>query len=297
MKLYFEDFSFDLMTPAMIGGAEVTPVALLFRNDRAGPRSPDQASGSKPEMRVASIRGHVRWWHRFAGLQPPFHAVWGQTEPTASASRVALSVVPRLEFDHKPTRMLPHAGLDCTTSPPSWAKAESHRRGIAASEKFTIRVTRLVGCGEREWKAAVNAVKIWLLLGGIGVRSSRAAGSVWPNGDWVPRDCVGLKAALAELGFRNAVAMPDLGLLDDQRVAHERNEALRCRLAASDTVSGSPEYFGSIKPRRPSPLKMKVALLGDRPVLLITGLDSEEMAAARAELKGHPLGDVPWHTI
>jgi hypothetical protein len=92
--------------------------------------------------------------------------------------------------------------------------------------------------------------------------------------------------------------MVDSAILADERMKYEKNEALRLRHAASDTVGGSPQFFGDIRPtRKPSPLKMKVAILGGSPVLLLTGLSAADMSSAQGKLKGHPLGDVPWITI
>jgi hypothetical protein len=103
---------------------------------------------------------------------------------------------------------------------------------------------------------------------------------------------------LAALGYKHIVQQVDSAILSDKRMNYENNQALRLRHAASDTVGGSSQYFGDIKPtRKPSPLKMKVAILSGSSVLLLTGLSAADMTAAHGKLRGHPLGDVAWNAV
>lgn len=255
MKLPSIEFPFTLLTPAMIGGAE----------GRAAPA----------EMRVASIRGQVRWWHRKAGLLPNCNQVWGQTEPSVVASKVSLTLAPSTSPSHKDVAILPH-------------KESGFRDSILPPHRQSLILRRLVGCQQGEWEAAQKAVKLWLLLGGLGLRVNRAAGSVWPEGDCCPTNEAELKQMLAALGYRHEVRLADTSL---GATPHE------LRKAASDTVSVA-RYFGSISPRTPSPLKMKVIRLGKNYRLLLTGLDAAGMTAARSALgTGKPLGSAAWHIL
>lgn len=240
MQLQTADFTFTLLTPCFSGTA-------LGKQD-------DQA-----EMRIPPIRGHVRFWHRALFGPADCNRVWGSTNGNEGhGSRVALRFVGPVSTKHanpKPT-ILPH-------------KPEPGQRGprpaIAAGETFTLRLQRLVGCTADDWDHAQRAVKLWLLLGCLGLRSNRAAGSVWPEGDWVPSDANSLKATLTTLGLSNwSVAL--IGLGADKREAELRK-------TASDTSKGdnrsiSQQVFGSSDPRSPSPTKFKVVRFGDALCLL-----------------------------
>ena len=262
-------FDVEFLTPCFSGTAE------------------GNAPGTPSVLRVPPIRGHIRMWHITLFGASDANAVWGSTAGTGCGSKVAaaLTAVPMPSTEK--ASILPHKG-----------SRGGSRAVLPAGSSARIVLTRLPGCTAEEWDHAEKAARLWLLLGTLGLRANRAAGSVWPAGDWVPKDVPGLKAALAALGCKQVVQMADPSLVKDPRLAHEEKDTMRCREAASDTVGGSPQFFGDIRPsRKPSPLKMKVARLGGTAVVLLTGLDAASMTAARARLKGHPLGDVAWHSI
>ena len=273
MKLQSIEYRFILLTPAMVGGA--------------GGKS------GYAEMRIASIRGQVRWWHRAAGLSPGFNQVWGQTDGSIIASRVSLALAAGARPAHGGAPILPH---DLKKSGPP-------RDALNASEIFTVTLRRLVGCSPDHWLAAQRAVKLWLLLGCIGLRANRAAGSVWPLDDylpesdrWVPADEQSLRGTIRGFGYSKIVQLADPSILGHGSLKDEPTHALKLRHAASDTVSDS-QYFGSIKPqRKPSPLKMKVIRLGAEHRLLLTGLaSSADFIGARSALgTGKPLGNAAW---
>jgi hypothetical protein len=266
MRLSAIEFPFTLLTPAMIGGAE----------GKAG----------TAEMRIASIRGQIRWWHRKAVLHPACPHVWGETEPSVIASKVSLTLLPSRVSSRREVAILPH-------------KHGGTRDALLPPSPHSLMLRRLAGCQPGEWEAAQNAVKVWLLLGGIGLRVNRAAGSVWPVGDWVPQDAANLRTELTRLRFPPSapLALADNSILSHPKLVEEKTDALKLRHAASDTVS-VPRYFGGISPRVASPLKMKVIRLGEDYRLLLTGLDAAGMNAARCALgTGKPLGSVSWHTI
>jgi len=271
MKLKTEDYRFSLLTPAMIGGA------LLGK-------------GSNAEMRVASIRGQVRAWHRRAGLVPSPEVVWGKTDGGTLASKVGLSLLPGPQPTQTDAVILPHKG-------------GTTRKAIPMGESFTLRLTRLVDCGNSHWETAKKAVKLWLLLGGLGLRVNRAAGSVWPldspgEEPWVPADEAGLKSLLLSLGYDKPVGLADAAILRHRDLAREPSDALKLRRAASDTVSDR-KYFGGIDPRKLSPLKMKVVRFGGHDYrILLTGLSASDLIGARASLgASKALGSVEWRCL
>ena len=295
MNLPTRDFPFLLLTPALVGGAEVKPGTLEGRADpnRSAPRRVNPQSGSLPEMRAASIRGQVRWWHRFAHVSPHSNEVWGRSEPApAIASRIGLEILPRPPFSHAPVRTLPHTEEFDRENPKNpWAKVESFRRGIHEGESFTLRLTRLPSCDDRAWQAAERAVKLWLLLGGIGLRSNRATGSVWPQDPaWTPVDEAALAAELTRLGYQRPVS------LADARLGGGSPDELR--KAASDTVDNE-NFLGGARAgrRKPSPVKMKVIQLGGTYRLLLTAPKPATLEGAQAVLSAKPLGRVPWKVV
>ena len=259
MILPTEKYSFKLLTACFCGGAD----------NQSGPA----------EMRAPSIRGQVRAWHREISGAETVNRIWGSTDGEGGASRVALvwdaSILPR-EAQPKP-HILPH-------------KNQGPRPALAAGQSFTLTLQRLIGCSTDDWVGAQNAVKVWLLIGCLGLRANRAAGSVWPVGDWVPQTSEKLGETLRALGFRWPLQLVDTP-------AGTKAEELR-RLA-SDTVKGNPRLFGEIKPRRePSPTKFKVIELAGQHRLLVTGPPTVNLTAARSALAGpNKAGRFSWNPL
>lgn len=264
LELTHAVFPFELLTPCLCGGAENEPPMPQGRQplpDR--PRPPLPGTGSLAELRIASIRGQVREWHRNADLQPPSNEVWGVA---TNASRVSLALQQEHTATGKvPARILPHAGKDTFGSRNPWAKAESHRNALSAGQQFTLVLTRFPACSRDQWVAAQNAVKVWLLVGCLGVRANRAAGSVWPlpSEEWPkpPSTRDELKGELKSLGFSWAVSLAGEAA---------RKEPDELRTTASDTVN-NVEHFGDAGRKRiPSPARFKVIRIGGGYCLLVT---------------------------
>ena len=258
MILPTEKYFFKLLTACFCGGAD----------NQAAPA----------EMRVPSIRGQVREWHRQVSETETVNRVWGNTGGETRASRVALiwdaSLSPR-QAQPKPY-ILPH-------------KSQGGRPALAAGQSFTLTLQRLIGCSTGDWTAAQNAVKLWLLIGCLGLRANRAAGSVWPVGDWVPQTPSQLGATLRSLGFRWPVQLVE---------TPAGTKADELRRLASNTVKGHPRIFGDIKPRIPSPTKFKVIELAGQPRLMVTAPPSVDLSAARTALCGpNKAGQFAWQPL
>lgn len=167
MNLEAETFGFTLLTPCFSG------TALGKYDDHA-------------EMRVPAIRGHIRFWHRVLFAAADANTVWGSTDGgEGQGSRVALRLVGDVPRDQEQTRsnLLPHKENPNHRGP---------RPALKSGKTFTLQLQRLVGCTTDDWEHAQRALKLWLLVGSVGLRSNRAAGSVWPVGNWVPRDAPGI---------------------------------------------------------------------------------------------------------
>lgn len=263
-------FDFEFLTPCFSGTAE-------------------GKNAESSVLRVPPIRGHIRMWHVSLFGAADANAVWGSTAGDGCGSKVGVALKTSPPASRATAEILPH-------------KDNANHRGprvcLPSGSRATLMLTRLPGCTSTEWDHAEKATKLWLLLGTLGLRSARAAGSVWPSGPWVPHDTAALKSTLSALGYKQPVQLVDSTILSDKRMNYEKSEALRLRHAASDTVGGAENLFGGIKPtRKPSPLKMKVARFSSSPVLLLTGLSTADMTSAHGKLRGHPLGDVSWNAI
>ncbi len=257
MILPTEKYCFKLLTACFCGGAD----------NQGGPA----------EMRVPSIRGQVRAWHRVVSGEIIVNRIWGSTVGEAGASRVALiwdaSVLPRPAQPNP--HILPHKG-------------QGPRPALAVGQTFTLTLQRLVGCSSTDWTAAQNALKLWLLVGCLGLRANRAAGSVWPVGDWVPQTSARLADELRALAFRWPLQLVDTP-------TGTRSEELR-RLA-SDTVKNR-NLFGEIRPRTPSPTKFKVIELAGQPRLLVIAKPPVSLDDARDALHGqNKAGNFPWNPL
>src|SRR5690606_14115826 len=121
--------------------------------------------------------------------------VWGATAGNSGrGSRVALRLGPGSPpLSNTPERLLPHADPKRDRR-----KAESVRAALPVGTKATLILQRLPGCVESDWEDAQRATKAWLLLGTLGYRGNRAAGSVWPDADWAPRDETSFSTLLRE---------------------------------------------------------------------------------------------------
>jgi hypothetical protein len=229
MQLHTAEFTFTLLTPCFSG------TALGKQDDHA-------------EMRVPPIRGHIRFWHRELFGADDCNRVWGSTEGGACrSSRIGVRFVggvSNVQADPK-SEVLPH-------KPPG---KRGPRPALAERERFTFELQQLVGCTTDDWNRAQRAAKLWLLVGCLGLRANRAAGSLWPDGDWVPHDRTGLTRTLQDLGFGSC----SVALIGE----NEGKTAERLRETASDTIQGNPyrQVFGGINDRLPSATKFKVIKL------------------------------------
>ena len=235
MKLQTEKFKFELLTPCFSGTAY---------------------GGQEAEIRVPPIRGHIRQWHRALFRNEDTNKVWGSASKSdknsshvegstsndsqhSSLVGIRLVNVDKVKIEKSP--ILPHKNGGGGT-----------RLAIQPETVVEFELVRLVGCSNPLWEHAIKATKLWLLLGGLGARVNRAAGSVYPIGDWVPKDKEQFKKFLSvTLELENhSIALIGYG---------KNHSAEDLRKVASDTIKGNlRNVFGSPEPRQPSPTKFKV---------------------------------------
>lgn len=179
----------------------------------------------KPEIRGASIRGMIREWKNLLGGNPD--RIWGGKGGNASKVGIDLEYIVTSTSD---IHLLPH-------------KDGNLSKAVDKGGSFDLIINRLVGCSDSMWNEAKKDVENWLILGCLGQRSNRAAGSVWCE----------------DLGVDSIEKLKESfsALKGELYISSSFDDPLEARKTASDTVKNT-EFFGSFKPRTPSPIKMKV---------------------------------------
>jgi hypothetical protein len=224
MRLSTIDFRFLVLTPCFSGTAE-------------------GKEASYSELRVPPIRGHVRFWHGAAFGHVSASQVWGSTTGNeGQGSRVAVRITSGIPPSRHLAQLLPHK-----------THGQGPRPALPPGSSATIQLQRLPACTSDDWMKASSAAKLWLLAGTLGYRASRAAGSIWPEQDWTPRNRGDLADSLAPLIRKSnnpwAAALVGEGASADWELL---------RNAASNTPKGPTDVFGNAQPRTPSVVRFKV---------------------------------------
>ncbi len=226
------------------------------------------ADPQAPEIRAPSIRGHLRRWHGRIYGHNDVKAVWGGIGKGGGASKIQLRVQAWPEASTR-EEILPHKG-----------GGGGYRQALAC-DFSVILAARDPGALEK----AAAVVEIWSLLGSLGARANRAAGSVWPANS-APENISELQARIHKSGWSEG----------DIYISERTEKAAMLRLMASDTLQ-KPDLFGCVRPeRRESPIKMKVVELDDGLHLILFSENGGLIARAIKEL-GHaskPLSRTRW---
>jgi len=243
-----------------------------------------------PELRVPSIRGMVRWWFRaLEGKADEEKEAFGGMKRFGKhlAGRVNAS---SLVFRVSQIRGIP-ANPKPLTLPHKQGGQGSPQAAFAPGATFHLEVFTRFGDLSPELERKVqNALEVWLLLGGLGLRANRSGGNVWPANGSVPATAAVLRTRLDELGCRWPVMLvgPEAGSTLEQ-----------LRAAATDTVNGAAWVFGYAKgrDRLASALKFKVVRLGGQLRLLVTAPENGILNEARRALHGHRSKPETWQSI
>jgi CRISPR/Cas system CMR-associated protein Cmr1 (group 7 of RAMP superfamily) len=229
------------------------------------------ADQNAPEIRAPSIRGHVRRWHTQLYGIPSMQEVWGSVSGAGSASKIQLRVE-AFDQEERSFPLLPHKQHGAGT-----------RKGLSGGSFNILLASR----DASSLKKAETVLQLWSLLGALGTRANRAAGSVWPVLD-APGNTAAFKRQLQAIGYSKGQI----------RIAKETGAADELRKAASDTLSVS-HLFGSANPRKESPLKIKLVEFGDGLHLLLFAQQNGVIDSALQELRkrGKPLGRLTWESI
>ncbi len=219
----------------------------------------------KPEIRGTSIRGMIREWKSLLGLGRQVDIIWGGRGGQASKVGISVNIINQ---EKGSVPLLPH-------------KHSNKPQAILEYSTFDLTLTRLVGCTESLWEEAKQDVKNWLMLGCLGQRANRAAGSVWETSFSFDSTVDFLKQC------------PNYGYMKISNESFDNPEEVR--KIASDTVNNT-RYFGSFKPRTPSPTKMKVIKIADKYHLLMFA-KTDILNGAITELKINKHDKTNWDKV
>lgn len=225
------------------------------------------ADQSIVELRAPSVRGHLRRWHTRLFNKPDMETVWGSVGKQGGASKIQLRIETFGESVSRET-LLPH---------------KSERGGVqnALSCEFNV---LLASRDEAALERAEKTLRLWTLLGGIGARSNRAAGSVWPVKN-APKNAEELRGQLDALSFSKA----------DVWVSAEYDLPEELRRAASDTL----KIPCAGRERKESPLKIKMVEFEDGMHLMLWAEQRGVVDSALRELQGRnkPLSRFKWDKL
>lgn len=253
------------------------PITRTFRFLTAAfPHGAYQSQGfNRPELRGPSVKGELRWWFDalFADVRSECR-LFGHVSSRQNsrlglegnlASRVAIRIRP-LDGDVTPakTEFMPHKGQDGGT-----------KNAIPAGTRFELMLLpRREGVTPQECQRLERVLDAWLLMGAVGQRANRGAGSLWP--DDAPEDIAEyekrirdllqrtrLRAALLPPVFTDEHALRNLAgdFIHGPRVTVQRG-------GREDEVTDPAWPFGAARVRQPSALKLRAVELEGRLRLL-----------------------------
>jgi len=233
------------------------------------------ASKAEPEMRIASIRGQLRWWTRVLyGVGKAEYELFGGIHGTrigygdeAVASSFKLSLTPL------PNN--PALGESCLVPHKEnmrgfWAQAISPQSRFTLAwipqlhPDFRYKPIDKIG-GETRISRLEQVLKAWMLLGTIGRRATRASGSVWPVG-YLPTveafntaiTALNLPATVKVAVLNAAAVNPSQTPEELRAIADKTVHRLR-----KGNILGDPLGFVSSRDRKASPLRFKVGRFED----------------------------------
>ncbi len=203
-----------------------------------------------PEIRPASIRGMLHHWFRLVGgSSEQERSVFGSVHGGAAASKVVVRI----------SGVLARPGNQ-NTLPHKMGGEASPRSAFLPGATCTLRISSRSPLSAEEDKLFRDAVHAWLLMGTLGYRSTRAAGSfVWESEDFpvpAPQDYQAAMDRLASKGKFKAALLQQ-----------EYPDAEKPRRLVSDSLAMEEHNrpLGGLKPKRKtSPLKYRIVRLGNR---------------------------------
>lgn len=212
---------------------------------------------NQPDLRAPSVKGQLRWWFDalfqdkvaedsfFGGLKLPRQG----DRPGPQSSRVIVRVQPLQAVETRKARFIPHK-VDHRGNYNGGTKS-----AILPGTRYEMAlIPKREGWSPDEAGRLERVLDTWILLGAIGQRANRGAGSIWPSpAPYTPELYMqGVRQLLAGSKLRAA-------LLERR---FDREEDLRFMAGdflADDAFTANITPFGSARPRKPSLLKLRAA--------------------------------------
>ena len=188
----------------------------------------DNRDEAEPEIRSASIRGHLRSWHRALFGDPGRERkLFGGVGRGAVSSPVIIRVA-NLNGEIRKFPTLPHK---------EGGRAAA-KKAFAPGTTFDLLVaTRRGGINDLQKEELERTIQGWFLAGGLGLRVTRGAGSIQVNE--VPETLDAYRKRLNEkLNFEGSLLSYPLVL----PFAYSHPE--KARIKASDTIGGRDDRGG-----------------------------------------------------
>lgn len=205
---------------------------------------------NRPELRAPSVKGMIRWWHEALGhSKADTSLIFGTVKGGNKASPVTFRIEPIKSPNLTETPFLPH-------------KSRKPKFALTPGTFFRLSVMpRREGLSRISEDQLKQATEAWLLLGSIGQRSNRAAGSIlW---DQCPSTQKEFEITASELtsGSKISFAVLDRVFADDIEAREIAGDFLSEQAFQGTAPFGSAGGFDRATnqkiERKPSPLKLK----------------------------------------
>jgi CRISPR type III-B/RAMP module RAMP protein Cmr1 len=191
-------------------------------------RGMDNRDDAEPEIRPASIRGHLRSWHRALFADPRAEKeIFGGVGKGAVSSPVIVRVA-NIQGQTSMFATLPHKE----------GGRAANKKGFSPGTTFELLVsTRRGGISDVHQEQLTQSIDAWLLAGGLGLRTTRAAGSIQEKN--LTMDLVEYRKQLSsKLNFVGSLISFPLVL------PFPYSHPEKARVKASDTIGGRDDRSG-----------------------------------------------------
>lgn len=204
---------------------------------------------NKPELRAASVKGQLRWWYdAIFRDQTAENKLFGFATPRGNqASKIAVRLA-EFDLETSATSFMPHKQNQGGT-----------KNAILPGSRYTLHlVARRDDLDEREQGRLERATDAWLLLGAVGQRANRGAGSVWPEDAPVAEAEFTTKARQLLDGTQLKMAVLPGAYQDEELLRSDAGDFL-----ASEAFAriGTPFGAAGSRIRKPSQLRLSAARL------------------------------------
>lgn len=217
-----------------------------------------------PEIRPASIRGQLHWWFRaLGGSAADENAIFGSVHSKPVLASKIVVRVGEIQGQTGEMNTLPHK--NGTQASPKACFKPGASFGLIITE-------RLGGLDERLRKAFYCTLETWLLIGTLGLRSTRAGGSF----AWTPESAGAFTQPPTVDAYRTRITELLKGApLKVVLLADKFSGAEDARRIISDTLGGRDDRAGEndltrlnhplgkiFQPRKTSPLRFRIVQIG-----------------------------------